>query len=283
MPFFVTSKFVTDMNSYPKALNGFTPHLLYVFGLPAFFLLSVLLYEPSHLVSLMHTGETVGRPLFSFNISIVTAIIFVVMLLSRLILFLLRKHMDMTLGWFAMWCVLETVVISSFVALYLTLMDQGTDSFFLFLGRSLSSLGSIFIYPYVILTLAFALSHVRNAASAEPETRLKFYDSRHQLKFITSAESLMYLEANENYVIIHFSENGVEKKYQLRNTLKSVEPLCEKAGFVRTHRGFIVNPAHVRLIRKEPGGFFFADIGSDRPQGIPVSKKYYDNITAALL
>ena len=93
----------------------------------------------------------------------------------------------------------------------------------------------------------------------------------------------MYLESNENYVIIHFSENGVEKKYQLRNTLKSVEPLCEKAGFVRTHRGFIVNPAHVRLIRKEPGGFFFADIGSDRPQGIPVSKKYYDNITAALL
>ena len=271
------------MNSYPKALNEFPPHLIYVFGLPAFFLLSVLLYEPSHLVSLMHTGETAGRLLFYFNISIVTAIIFVIMLLSRLILFLLRKQMDISLGWYAMWCVLETLFISSFVALYLTLMDQGTDSFFLFLGRSLSSLGSIFIFPYVIITLAFVLSHIRKASTAEPESRLKFYDSRHQLKFITSAESLMYLEANENYVIIHFSENGSEKKYQLRNTLKSVEPLCEKAGFVRTHRGFIVNPAHVRLIRKEPGGFFFADIGTDRPQGIPVSKKYYDNLTAAIL
>ena len=271
------------MNSYPKTLAGFSPHLLYVFAIPAFFLLSVLLYEPSHLVDLMHTGETAGVALYSFNISIVTAIVFVVLLFSRLLLFLLRRHMDMTLGWFAMWCVMETVVASGFVALYLTLMDKGDNGFFLYLGRSISCLGSIFIYPYVILTLAFALSEARRAGTLESETRLKFYDSRHQLKFITSAESLMYLEANENYVIIHFNENGAEKKYQLRNTLKSVEPLCEKAGFVRTHRGFIVNPAHVRLIRKEPGGFFFADIGSDRPQGIPVSKKYYDNLTASLL
>lgn len=270
------------MNSYPKTLAGFSPHLLYVFAIPAFFLLSVLLYEPSHLVDLMHTGESAGT-FYSFNISIVFAIILVVMFLSRILLFILRRSINMTLGWFAMWCVMETVAISAFVALYLTLMYKGDSGFFLFLGRSLSSLGSIFIYPYVILTLAFALAEARKAGSAEPETRLKFYDSRHQLKFITSAESLMYLEANENYVIIHFSENGSEKKYQLRNTLKSVEPLCEKAGFVRTHRGFIVNPAHVRLIRKEPGGFFFADIGTERPQGIPVSKKYYDNLTAALI
>lgn len=270
------------MNSYPKALTGFSPHLLYIFAFPVFFLVSVLLYEPSQLVSLMHAGESTG-PLYSFNISIVTAIILVVMFLSRILLYLLRKVMNMNLGWFAMWCVMETVVASAFVALYLSLMDKSSGGYFFFLGRSISTLGSIFIYPYVILTLAFALAEARRAGSAKPEARLKFYDSRHQLKFITSAESLMYLEANENYVIIHFSENGVEKKYQLRNTLKSVEPLCEKAGFVRTHRGFIVNPAHVRLIRKEPGGFFFADIGTDRPQGIPVSKKYYDNLTAALL
>ena len=271
------------MNAYPKTLTQFPPNLIYVFALPAFFLLSVLLYEPSHLVDLMHTGDGAARTLYYFNISIVTAIIFVVMILSRLLLFLLRKHMDMTLGWFALWCVMETVLISGFVALYLALMDKGDDSFFVFLGRSLSSLGSLFIYPYIILTLAFILSNARRSGPSEQEARLKFYDSRHQLKFITSAESLLYIESNENYVIIHFDENGSEKTYQLRNTLKSVEPLCEKAGFVRTHRGFIVNPAQVRLVRKEPGGFFFADIGTLRPQGIPVSKKYYDNLTAALL
>ena len=271
------------MSAYPKSLSKFPPNLIYVFALPAFFLLSVLLYEPSRLVDLMHAGEGASGSLYYFNISIVTAIILLVMILSRVLFFLLRKHMDMNMGWFAVWCIMETVIMSGFEALYLSLMDKGGDGFFLFFGRSLSSLGSLFIYPYVILTLAFALSEAMRSASAEPETRLKFYDSRHQLKFITSAESLLYLEANENYVIIHFNENGAEKKYQLRNTLKSVEPLCEKAGFVRTHRGYIVNPRHVRLIRKEPGGFFFADIGSDRPQGIPVSKKYYDKITAALL
>ena len=263
-------------------MSEFRSNLIYVFCIPAFFLLSVLLYEPSHLVSLMHAGEG-ARSLFYFNISIVTAIIFVVMMLSRLLLFLLRRTIDMNYARFAVWCVLEALAVSGFVALYLSLMDKGGEGFFPILGKTVSSLCSVFIYPYIILTLAFALSHALHAGTSEPETRLKFYDSRHQLKFITSAESLLYLESNENYVIIHFNENGVEKQYQLRNTLKSVEPLCEKAGFVRTHRGFIVNPSHVRLIRKEPGGFFFADIGSQRPQGVPVSKKYYDNLTAALI
>lgn len=271
------------MQTYPKALSQFLPNLLYVFTIPAFFLLFVLLYEPSNLCELLHAGEAgAARSLYSFNISIVTAIIFTVMLLSRLPFYLMRKHMDMTLGWFSLWCVLEVVFISAFIALYLTLMSHGQDGYFAFFGRSLSTLGVILIYPYVILTLAFSLHHALHSTPLEGESRLKFYDNRHQLKFITTASSVLYLEANENYVIIHFLENGNEKKYSLRNALKSVEPLCEQAGFVRTHRGYIVNPAHVRLIRKEPGGFYFADIGTEHTEGIPVSKKYYENVAAAL-
>ena len=275
--------FVTDMQSYPKKLSHFLPNLLYVFTIPAFFLLFVLLYEPSHLCELLHTGEAAGaRSLYSFNISIVTAIIFTVMLLSRMPFYLMRRHLDMTLGWFSMLCVLEIVFISAFVALYLTLMSHGEDGYFAFFGRSLSTLSVVLIYPYVILTLSFTLHHALNATPSDSDSRLKFYDNRHQLKFITAASSVLYLEANENYVNIHYLENGNEKKYSLRNALKNVEPLCVQAGFVRTHRGYIVNPAHVRLIRKEPGGFYFADIGTERVEGIPVSKKYYENVAASL-
>lgn len=272
------------MQTYPKTLSQFLPNLLYVFTIPAFFLLFVLLYEPSHLCDLLHTGEAAGRArsLYSFNISIVTAIIFTVMLLSRLPFYLMRKHLDMNLGWFSLWCILEVVFISAFTALYLTLMSRGEDGYFQFFGRTLSVLSVVLIYPYVILTLSFTLHHAMVATPSEGDSRLKFYDNRHQLKFITAASSVLYLEANENYVNIHFLENGSERMYSLRNALKNVEPLCEQAGFVRTHRGYIVNPAHVRLIRKEPGGFYFADIGTERTEGIPVSKKYYENVAAAL-
>jgi DNA-binding LytR/AlgR family response regulator len=61
-----------------------------------------------------------------------------------------------------------------------------------------------------------------------------------------------------------------------------VEEVSEKAGFVRTHRGFIVNPQHVKLIRKSEGGYYFADLDMGGENGIPVSRKYYDSVTSVL-
>ena len=280
MTIFVTPKFVTKMSRYPKSLTHFMPIYLYALIMPFFFLISCLLYEPSHICELMRTG---GEEYFSFNISIVAAIILVVMSLSRVVLFLLRKSMNMTLGWFGMWCVLETVLTAAFVALYLVLFGHGEQGgFFLYLGHCTTTLGSIFIYPYVILTLAYSYHDAKIGTPIEAGDRLKFYDSRHQLKFITSAGSVLFLEASENYIIIHYEENGIEKKYQIRNAMKNVEPLCEKAGFVRAHRSFILNPAHVKLIRKDPRGFYFADLDLGSGDGIPVSRKYYDAVTSAL-
>ena len=168
------------------------------------------------------------------------------------------------------------------MALYLTLMSKGGYGFFQMLGMCLPALVSILVYPYIILTLYYCLKQALNAPSPDESTRLKFYDSRHQLKFITSAASVLYIEAAENYIILHYGENGVEKKYQIRNSMKNIEPLCASAGFVRTHRSFIVNPSHVKLIRKDPGGFYFAELGTSREGGIPVSKKYYDALAAVL-
>ena len=93
---------------------------------------------------------------------------------------------------------------------------------------------------------------------------------------------MLYIEANENYIIVHYQENGIEKRFQIRNSMKNIEPLCERAGFVRTHRSYIVNPAHIRMVRKDVNGLYFADLGTENSDGIPVSKKYYDNVTAAL-
>ena len=271
------------MRRFPPKLLEFFPNFLYVLAIPAFFLLSVLLYEPRLLCELMHTGEAEGTldALYSFNIAIVTAILFVGMTLIRLPMWLLRRKIDLTLGWYAVWCVFEIVVLSAFIALYLTLMSK-EGGYFLYLGRSLSALFSILVYPYLILTLLYLSHDTADEQSFDDSVRMKFYDNRHQLKFITSASSILCVEANENYIIIHYLENGDAKSYQLRNTLKSVEPLCAKAGFVRTHRGYIVNPAHVKQVRKEPGGFYYADLESGLQAGIPVSKKYYDSLVSTL-
>ncbi len=270
---------------FPERLTRFFPNYLHVLVIFAAFLVCAFLYDTRALHGLMSAGEgrvLVGRDIFSFNVAICAAIVFVSMNMMRLPLFFLRRPLEMTLGGYVVWCFGEVLLCSFFVALYLTLMS-GDGLYFEYLGRTFAVLLSLFVWPYVILTLWFCLRDARETDPVSEGERLRFYDSRHQLRFITGASTLLFIEASENYVIIHYLDNGTEKQYQLRNTMKSVEPLCEKAGLVRSHRSFFINPAHIRQIRKDPqSGQFFADLGVDRDGGIPVSRKYYDNVTAVM-
>ena len=269
---------------FPERLTRFFPNYLHVLVLFVCFILFAFLYDPRPLHNLLTAGEgrvLVGRDIFSFNTAICASIIFVVMNMMRIPLFFLRRPLGMGFVGYLVWCFGEVLLCSFFVALYLTLMSGGL--YFEYLGRTIAVLLSLFAWPYVILTLWFCLRDARESGGVSEGERLRFYDSRHQLRFITGASTLLFIEASENYVIIHYLDNGTEKQYQLRNTMKSVEPLCERAGLVRSHRSFFINPAHIRQIRKDPQtGLFFADLGTDRDGGIPVSRKYYDGVTAMM-
>ena len=264
--------------------NNIQTSLVHILAIPAAFLAGVLLYEPRALCELMQSGEGVSpvNHIYSFNIAISFSIILGTMILSRMLLFILRKQIPLTLWRYCFWCLGETLVFCAFVALYLVLTARNDDSWFSFWGRSISSIGSIVMIAYILLIILYSYLDARDSDSAAADARLKFYDNRHQLKFITEASSVLYIESNENYIVLHYLENGIEKRFQIRNSMKNIEPLCEQAGFARTHRCFIVNPAHIKTIRKDPGGVNFADLGCERSEGIPISKKYYDNITSLL-
>ncbi len=271
------------MTSFPRSLTRLPATFLHMAALPAFFLVAVLLYEPRALDHLMESGSRylAVSNVRTFNTVICFAIILVSMVLTRMALWLVRRHFPADLWRYSFWCLGEIVVMCAFTGLYLVLVDRSSEGgFFNYFGRGITSIGSVLIYPYIIIGLLYLVGEKPRLASAEQDARLKFYDSRHQLKFITEASSVVFIESNENYIVIHYLENGLEKKYQLRNSMKNIEPLCEKAGFARTHRSYIVNPLHVKLIRREPGGVNVADVGLD--EGIPISKKYYESFSAIL-
>ena len=274
------------MTGFPKSLLKLGSAMLHVAAIPFCFLGCALVYEPKALETLMHAGEDYAAfaDVQYFNIVICAAIMLVVMALSRIpILWVLRKNIRMSTWRYSFWCIGEIAVICAFCALYLSLMDHSSaGGYFSYFGRCISNIGSVLIFPYVIIALLYMVREKQENAPLEEGARLKFYDMRHQLKFITEASSVLYIESNENYIIIHYLENGVEKRYQLRNAMKNIEPLCERAGFARTHRCYIVNPRHVKMIRREPGGTNVADLGLAHSEGIPISKKYYDSIAAML-
>ncbi|MBQ4027212.1 MAG: LytTR family transcriptional regulator [Bacteroidales bacterium] len=271
------------MSYYPKSLVRFFPIYVFALAIPVFFLISVLLYEPKGLCELMRAGEGLSMisNVYTFNIIITFTILLAAMSLSRVLLWLLRKALAMDMYKYCIWCMGEIVVCGAFVSLYLVLMARGDGGWFGWLGRSIVSIGSISIFPYLILTLFICAREKATAHDASADARLKFYDNRHQLKFITEASSVLYIESNENYIIVHYLENAIEKRFQIRTSMKNIEPLCEQAGFARAHRCYIVNPLHVKSIRKGVGGLNFADLGTG-DDGIPISKKYYEGIAAML-
>ena len=64
--------------------------------------------------------------------------------------------------------------------------------------------------------------------------------------------------------------------------MKSIETLCAKNSLVRCHRSYFVNPSHIKMLRKDENGLVFADIDTPETTSVPVTKRYYANVTNLL-
>lgn len=60
-------------------------------------------------------------------------------------------------------------------------------------------------------------------------------------------DEILYFESEGNYLKL-FSKNG---EYRFRETMTAVEKALSHNGFVRIHKGFLVNQAHVRILRAD--------------------------------
>ena len=135
------------MNSIPAIFNKLRSQMLYILGLPAFFLCFVLIYQPLHATRLLEMGQN----MLSFNTTIIMCILLAVMIVSR-VLMLVLTHYQLRLDWarYIYWEIAELITMSLFVALYLTLMYKGEYPYFYIVGQSLYMLLIICVYPYVI-------------------------------------------------------------------------------------------------------------------------------------
>ena len=255
--------------------------LLYLIVVPAFFLSFMLIYRPYGSGVLLE----MGRGLFTFNVTILSSIVLVTIALSRLVLWLVSRRIDTSWTAYILWCMAEALAMSLFGALYITLMLRGAQSYFSVLAWSLGCMLSISIYPYAVITLALQLKVKAEQAShpaVQDASMIRFHDTGQRLKLVISPAAVLYIKAEENYVSIHYTDNGRLKKYVLRASMRSLEELAAKHGLVRCQRSFYINPDHIRIIRREPGGIVAAELDIDGAASIPVSRKYYENLSAFL-
>ena len=270
------------MKDFPYILLNIKSQVVHVVVLTLFYLLAALWVEPRMMTELLHTGEgTVPiADVYAFNLSISVAIVFVTLALTRLLLSVLRSSLNMGFKSYMAWCAGEVAAVCGFSAIYFVLMSSSGASWFAYLARCAGAYAPVLVVCYVILTLSYCL--VQSPKIPDNDVRLKFYDSRHVLKLAVPASSVLYVQSDENYINVHYAENGQTKRAVIRSSLKNAEQMCLDAGFLRTHRSYIVNPAHISTLHKDETGTWIADIDAVSGSGVPVSRKFYDSISKNL-
>lgn len=258
--------------------GSFLPHLLYSLILPAFFLGSTLLYNPFGI----REYYSFGSFSFGFHLVMLSCIIFVCLLITRLALYAVLKSIDMQWWHYGIWCVGEMTVMSAFAALYTVLFKGADGGYFAVLPDCMAFIFLILCYPYSFL-IFIRIIKIKNEDmdSRADNSLVRFLDEHKRLKLSIAPSSILYVSSEFNYVKIFYLDGGKVRDYMLRASMKSLEAIGSKA-LVRCQRSYFVNPEHVSVLRKDPEGFIFAEMNIEGVPAVPVSKQYYDKLAALL-
>lgn len=266
---------------FPKIFRRFGPQIWYFLIVPFYFLAFVLIYMPSGLVSLL--DMPVGR--FEYNLTTISLMMFAVIFIFRMIFYSLRSVLHLNWWWYIVWCAGEVFIVSVCASLYLySAYERAGDFFELFLDVS-TFIYLICVVPYAIFCLALSnYGRMKFPDKVDPvDSLVRFTDENLKLKLVVASSAVMFVQADENYIRINYLEGDAVKEYVLRNSMKGIEPLAVKHGFLRCHRSYFVNPAHVELLRKDKDGAVYAQFGALKGRQIPVSRKYYDAVASVLV
>ena len=85
-------------------------------------------------------------------------------------------------------------------------------------------------------------------------------------------QDILYFEAEANYLVIH-EKNAV---YRMRSTMTNVENSLRNDGFVRIHKGFLVNQEHIRTMNME-------EVTLDTGEKLPMGKSYANEAKTSIL
>lgn len=273
----------------PKFLTQKKTIILF-FSLVMFFCaFFVVVYHPLGLLIPPSALTTLDYRLYSI---ILVLIGLVVLSISRHLLFLVQRRAEMKLSSYFIWVGVEFVVlVVSLTAAARWLNEDAAVPLFTQVGRVFAAVIILLTVPYIITFLVFMLQQKRleiatltnqlteSAAEKSAEVRddvLQFYDKGGRLVFVTKRNNILYIEAADNYTVIHYISGDKEDSLVLHNSLRSIAETFASQGMVRCHRGYLVNLANVKYLRKEKDGLVLEIAYCDRL--IPVSKTYAQDV-----
>ena len=270
------------MKTIARTFYRMPVNVLFFTAVPIFFFLFVLLYNPFDI----ETFLAAEQDLFTINLLISTLIVLGVMTLSRMLLYILRHTIDLNWTLYVLWCAGEAVVCGLFMSIPMGIGWAAEKAYFPVMMTCILYMMAILIFPLSALSMGVQLyvlnKRIGSVPAVDEKKLIRFYDEQKRLKLVVSSDSVLFVEAEDNYVHIVHMDNGRIRDYALRSSMRALEELLMRHGLVRCHRSYFLNPMHVDLLKKDPGGYFLAHLDQEGLKGIPVSKRYYEGLTAYL-
>ena len=269
------------MKAIPQTFFGMPAHCLFFIGVPVFYFLFILAYGPFGIEEFY----SVGKDRFTLNMILTMLILFGVLVISRLLLYFLRERIRLNWSLYILWCAGEIVFAGMMYSILLGIGWKGEMTYFSVMTRCILCLAGITVFPYALITMAVRLwcfSHQDELSQPDDKSLVRFYDAEKRLKLIVSADALLYIKAEENYVHIVHQDGERVRDFTLRSSMRALEEMLSRKGLVRCHRSYFVNPARVKMVKKDAGGYALASLDREGVEPVPVSKRYYEALSALL-
>lgn len=270
------------MKTIARTFYRMPVNILFFTVVPLFYFLFVLAYRPFDIDEFM----AAGHERYTLNLIISALIVLGVMTLSRMLLFILRRKIDLNWSLYVVWCVGEAVLCGLLMSIPLGIGWADVRPYFSVMSLCVLYMAAILVFPLSIISLAVQLyvfdKRIAGVPAIDEKKLIRFYDEQKRLKLVVSSDAILYIQSEENYVRIVHLDNGRVREFTLRSSMRALEELLQRHGLVRCHRSYFLNPERVEILRKDANGYFQARLDREGIEPIPVSKRYYEAVTARL-
>ena len=242
----------------------------------------IIIYQP---FGFSHWIDDKSSIYYLLYTSIVVAIGFVVIALSRVIMHFWHQKQKLIYIQYWLWVLVEVLFMSLFFTMIILSVEPTTNALATFKDSFLSTI-LILVIPYLLCFMFFSWIEKNRRLEDRDEIQpvdsstkmIDFYDERQVLRLSVMKSNILYVEAADNYVCIFYKKKNSIARFLLRNTLKALETYLSDVDIVRCHRSYMVNLEYVSVIRRQREGIFLEMSVPDVPD-IPLSPRYSDKVT----
>lgn len=270
------------MKTIARTFYKMPSSILFIIGVPLFFFVFIIVYRPFDIEDFLAAGSDS----YTLNLIICSLIVLGVIAVSRMLLFILRHTIDLNWTLYVAWCFGEAIVCGLLMSIPMGIGWADSRAYFPVMMQCILYMIGILVFPLSLLSMGVQLYVLNKRVGLNPavdeKKLIRFHDEQNRLKFVVSSEAILYIQAEDNYVHIYHLDNGRVREFTLRSSMRALEELLMRHGLVRCHRSYFINPVHVDLLKKDSNGFALAQMDRENVAPIPVSKRYYESVTALL-